>query len=121
MASVRLRELRRERNYSQQGLADLVGMKQSTVANWEIDPPEALTHLASLSRHYGVSSDYLLGIIDDPAGRRDLAADELETLRLWEALDGSQRRLVLDTMRMLLRASTPHIVGEEEGEGGEGP
>lgn len=114
MVSVRLRDLRRNRNYSQQGLADLVGMKQSTVANWEIDPPEALTHLARIASYYGVSADYLLGLVDDPAGRRDLAADELEALRLWEALDGSQRRLVLDTMRMLLRASTPHIIGGEE-------
>lgn len=118
--STRLRELRDRLGYSQEGMATSVGMAQRTYANWEKQPPEALTHLASLSRHYGVSADYLLGIIDDPAGRRDLAADELETLRLWEALDGSQRRLVLDTMRMLLRASTPHIIGGEEGEGGEG-
>jgi len=67
------------------------------------------------------SADYLLGLIDDPVGRRDLATDEAETLRLWEALDSSQRRLVLDTMRMLLRSSTPHVVGgEEEGDSGAG-
>ena len=32
--------------------------------------------LASLASHYGVSADYLLGLVDDPAGRRDLATDE---------------------------------------------
>lgn len=116
--SIRLREIREKLGYSQEGMAKPIGMTQTTYAGWEKAPPEAFERLASLSRHYGVSADYLLGIIDDPAGRRDLATDELEALRLWEALDGSQRRLVLDTMRMLLRASTPHIVGGEEGEGG---
>lgn len=89
-------------------------MAQRTYANWEKQPPEALTHLASLASHYGVSADYLLGLVDDPAGRRDLATDELEALRLWEALDPDRRRLVLDTMKALQRAATPRIVGGEE-------
>ena len=114
--ALRFRALREGRGHSQEGMATVAGVSQVTWSNWEKSPPSQFVALASLASHYGVSADYLLGLVDDPAGRRDLAADELETLRLWEALDGSQRRLVLDTMRMLLRASTPHIVGGEEGE-----
>lgn len=116
--AIRLRELRDRLGHSQDGMAVAVGMEQTAWSRWEKNPPAQLEILARIASYYGVSADYLLGLVDDPAGRRDLAANELETLRLWEALDGSQRRLVLDTMRMLLRASTPHIIGGEEGEGG---
>ena len=70
--------------------------------------------LGNLARRYRVSTDYLLGLVDDPAGRRDLETEELEALRLWEALDSGQRRLVLDTMKALQKAATPHVVGGEE-------
>jgi len=45
------------------------------------------------------------------------AADQplhTEIRQLWDELDDEQRRLVLDTMRMLAKASTPHIIGGEE-------
>lgn len=112
--AIRLRELRDRLGHSQDGMAAAVGMEQTAWSRWEKNPPAQLDILARISRHYGVSADYLLGIIDDPAGRRDLATDELEALRLWEALDPDQRRLVLDTMKALQRAATPRIVGGEE-------
>lgn len=112
--STRLKEMRDKLGYSQEGMAKAIGMTQTTYAGWEKAPPEAFERLARLAAHYHVSADYLLGIIDDPAGRRGLAADELEALRLWEALDDGQRRLVVDTMKALQKAATPRIVGEED-------
>lgn len=95
-------------------MAAAVGMEQTAWSRWEKNPPTQLDILARIARHYHVSADYLLGIIDDPAGRRGLAPDELEALRLWEALDNGQRRLVVDTMKALQKAATPHVVGGEE-------
>lgn len=95
-------------------MAHSVGMTQRTYAGWEKDPPEAFDRLARLAQHYGVSADYLLGLIDDPAGRRDLAPELQEIARIWAELDGDQRRLVLDTMKMLVKVRTPHIIGGDE-------
>jgi len=41
-------------------------MKQTTWSDWEKQPPAQFELLARIARHYGVSADYLLGIVDDP-------------------------------------------------------
>lgn len=92
----------------------MAGVSQVTWSNWEKQPPSQFEALARLASHYGVSADYLLGIVDDPEGRRGLSPEVLEILRIWGALDAGQRRLVMDTMKMLARVRTPHIIGGEE-------
>lgn len=65
---IRLRELRENEGYqSQQALADALGVAQSTVANWERgrrEPNYATT--VRLAQLLGVSTDYLLGLSDQP-------------------------------------------------------
>lgn len=59
----RLRQLRKDRNLTQQQLAELIGVKNSVISFYEvgerIPSPEVLRKLA-LALH--VTSDYLLGI-----------------------------------------------------------
>lgn len=59
----RLRQLRKDRNLTQQQLADLIGVKNSVISFYEvgerIPSPEVLRKLA-LALH--VTADYLLGI-----------------------------------------------------------
>lgn len=69
-----LRRFRDSLGYSQGGLAESVGMKQTTWSGWENNPPEALRLLVLLSDRYGVSIDYILGITDNPK-RTDSVAD----------------------------------------------
>lgn len=62
----RLKEFRDRLGYNQQGLAEVAGVRQATWSRWEKETPEQFLALARIARHYGVSADYLLGIVDDP-------------------------------------------------------
>lgn len=61
----RLRELRNEKNVSQQTLADTLKVSKSTIGYWENGDslPDAES-LAMLADFYGISADYLLGRSD---------------------------------------------------------
>ena len=58
----RIRDLRVDRNYTQQQIADYLGVKQNTYSQYEIGvlnyPLDVVSKLADL---YEVSVDYLLG------------------------------------------------------------
>lgn len=55
----KLRSLRRTRGYSQQYVADKIGMKRSTISNYEIDRRlPSLTDLKRVADFYGVGLDY---------------------------------------------------------------
>lgn len=61
----RLKELREEKGYTQKQLAEKLGINSVTYLHYEKEqrePPLAL--LADISRFYGVSVDYLLGLSD---------------------------------------------------------
>ena len=61
----RLRELRIEKNMSRKDLADLLYVNLRTISYWELGQRECnLEQLASLSKIFGVSTDYLLGLED---------------------------------------------------------
>ncbi|SMO54303.1 helix-turn-helix domain-containing protein [Melghirimyces algeriensis] len=67
--SKRLIELRKQRGWTQQDLANKLKISRSTVANYEADRKipreETLIAIANL---FNVSIDYLLGRTDDPTG-----------------------------------------------------
>ena len=67
----KLRSLRKARHYSQQFVADNIGLKRSTISNYEIDRRmPSLTDLKRIAEFYGVGLDYF-----------DLAsADEVQDL-----------------------------------------
>lgn len=61
----RLKELREEKGYTQKQLAEKLGINSVTYLHYEKEqrePPLAL--LADISRFYGVTVDYLLGLAD---------------------------------------------------------
>ncbi len=62
----RLRELRERENISQSKLASDIGTTRASVNSWElgISAPNAQS-LISLSKYFGVSVDYLLGLEDN--------------------------------------------------------
>ena len=63
--SERLKELRTECNLSQMNLANQTGISQSAIAKWELNKTEpTASALITLSRFFGESVDYLLGLID---------------------------------------------------------
>ncbi|MBR2871525.1 MAG: helix-turn-helix transcriptional regulator [Clostridia bacterium] len=62
MLSSILKELRLEKNLSQQQLAKQIGVSQKAIDFWErgINEPKA-TYIVKLADYFEVSADYLLG------------------------------------------------------------
>ena len=61
----RLKELRKERGMSQMDLALATRISQSAIAKWELDKTEpTASALITLSKYFGESVDFLLGLTD---------------------------------------------------------
>ena len=61
----RLKELRIERNITQQELGHLVNMSKMAISHWEKGHSEpSITQLIILSNYFEVSVDYLIGKSD---------------------------------------------------------
>ena len=61
----RLKELRFEKNISQMQLSLATGLSQSAIARWELGKSEpTASALIVLSKFFGESVDYLLGLED---------------------------------------------------------
>lgn len=63
----RIRDLREDRDLSQKQVAKILCCSQQVYSNYELgqrDIPTAI--LIALSKHYNVSTDYILGLTDNP-------------------------------------------------------
>lgn len=61
----RLKELRNEKELSQDDLAKQTGISRSAISAWENGSRvPAATAIITLAKFFGVSSDYLLGLED---------------------------------------------------------
>ena len=62
----RMRDLREDRDKTQQEVAAYLGTSQTMYARYERGANELpLRHLIALCRYYNVSADYLLGFTDE--------------------------------------------------------
>ena len=62
----RMRDLREDRDKTQQEIARVLGTSQTMYARYERGANELpIRHLITLCRYYGVSADYLLGLKDE--------------------------------------------------------
>ena len=95
----RIRAVRIEHGWTQQQLAEQIGVSRSAVAQWETDRAGQLRdHLGLIAKVLGVSSEFLL------IGREGQAstADELALLRLYREAVPEDRQLLLRTARRLV-------------------
>ena len=70
----RIGVIREKQSFTQQSLADVLGVPRSNVRNWENDKRELKPEMiVSLAKTFGVSADYLLGLSDNPT--RDESID----------------------------------------------
>lgn len=61
-----LKELRTDRGWSQQQLADELKICQSAIAKWELCKTEpAASMIVKLAKYFDVDSDFLLGLRDE--------------------------------------------------------
>lgn len=69
-----LRILRKQHNETQTQMAERLGVTQRTIANWEAGSRNPdLEMLKKISTIYEVTTDYLLGLTDNPQGHEQPA------------------------------------------------
>lgn len=61
----RIRELRRSTGISQEKLAEEMNVTQASISLYETGGNMPIDMLVSISKYFGVTTDYLLGISDD--------------------------------------------------------
>lgn len=87
----RLRDIRRDLGLSQESLADALGIGNRQIwryENGETQPSGDM--VAQIARVLGTSSDYLLGLVDDPSPRTlpgELSQRERAALSAWRRGD----------------------------------
>ena len=65
--AVRVKKLRKASGEQQKELAEAIGATQATISDIEnARKATSFDRLAEICRHYNVSADYLLGLIDEP-------------------------------------------------------
>ena len=74
MCKLRIRDLREDEKISQKEIADLLKTTQQQISKYENEIQEIpVRHIKTLAKYYNISSDYLLGLINEPRplyGRR---------------------------------------------------
>lgn len=84
MLGDRLRWLRSHADLSQADVAEQIGMSESQVLKWENGKAEPdAKSLRKLAGMFGVTTDYILGLTDNPRGYMDtdLSASEWAIIR----------------------------------------
>ena len=98
----RIRKVRRERGWTQDQLANAVGVSRSAVAQWETGRAGQVTaNLTRIASVLGVGVDYLMHGEDKRAPTKAGTGDELAMLRLYRECSPEDRQLLLRTARRL--------------------
>lgn len=78
MFSERLKQLREEKGYNQEYIAEYLGVKQQTYSRYENDVTEPdINTIIKLATLFDVSSDYLLGLSEIRKGNLDQLPDDI--------------------------------------------
>lgn len=86
---IRLKELRERNNYTQQTIADLLGITRAAYSNIENGKRQlGNDDLILIAQHYQVSLDYLLGITDNPDREKntELSSEEGWVISIYRGL-----------------------------------
>lgn len=107
MINRRIQDRRQKLNLTQLELAELSGLSQSQISRYEQDANEPTADaLIALARALDVSTDYLLGLMDDPRpppmSASELTALESEVISLVRGMSEDQARQALSMLKILL-------------------
>jgi len=90
--SERLKELRTKKGYSQHKLAKESGVPQTSINFYESDKRQPTVDvLIKLCKYFNVSSDYLIGLVDEPFG--DISPELKKRLTKLETLESENYSL----------------------------
>lgn len=98
----KIKDLLSDRDQKQKALAKALNLTESTLSNYITQrtevPLEVLTAIAS---YLSVTTDYLLGLTDDPAPAFPVSAEERALVNRYRALTAAQRELVEQGMELM--------------------
>ncbi len=116
-----IRKLRNEKQISQTTLANVIGKTQQTVSHMEKDRDRiSIESLITLADYFGVSTDYILGLEPEDAGRRPDSAkvgDMPEKINSFKSLVGENKKLLYQlALRLLLDSfdDDQGVIGAQE-------
>ncbi len=98
----RIRDVRKERGWTQEALATAVGVSRSAVAQWETGRSGQLSaNLSRIASSLDVGLEFLLHGIDKHAPLQAGSGDELALLRLYRECHPGDRQVLLRLARRL--------------------
>ena len=104
-------ELRKQKGYSQKKLADILGINQTAISQWERGVTTPSPNLIlKLSELYNVTTDYLLGKTEEENKRlpsiddrlNGLTDEQLELVKMLSLLDDETRSLAVAQIQLFL-------------------
>ena len=101
----RLKQARKAAGKTQKEIAGALGITESTYCGYETGKrrPDALK-IPEIARALDVSTDYLLGLVDDPTPDMPVtveAGEEKELLALFRSMTEQNRAIILATARAI--------------------
>ncbi len=113
----RLYELRKNKNISQEELAELLDVSRQSISKWENDKayPE-MTRLLFMSEYFDVSLDYLMRGIENDENKEDVTVSykAKNMLMVWNSfvsnLSDKQRKLIMVLYILLICVSIAIVV-----------
>lgn len=98
----RIKDLLTDKDTKQKALAKILNVTDDILSNYITGrttiPPEAMAGVAS---YFSVTTDYLLGLTDDPLPPFPLSAEERAMVSRYRALTGAQKELVDRGMELM--------------------
>src|ERR1700684_673295 len=102
----RIRTAREDRGWTQDQLANAVGVSRSAVAQWETGRAgQVTTNLTRIAEVLEVGVQYIMYGDDKPPPAEARLGDELALLRLYRECSSEDRQLLLRTARRLVAVS----------------
>src|SRR6476659_607438 len=104
---LRIRNVREEQGWTQDQLAEAVGVSRSAVAQWETGRAGQVTgNLTRIAAVPGTGVEFLVYGRDSRAGSQAFKGDELAMLRLYRECVADDRQLLLRMARRLVKAAS---------------
>ena len=102
-------ELLQERDISQYRLAKETGISEGNVTGWKAGRAlPSVDALIKLSKYFDVSTDYLLGLTDNPAPSSattpGISLVSPPILTLYNQLDGTHKKMAISYLEIMLTA-----------------
>ncbi len=129
----RIAHLRNQQGFTQQRVADAIGISRGAYANYEVGTrePDAET-LSKLADLYQVSTDYLLGRTDDPKGTagstsdHSISPEEREFLEwvkehvtghfFYDFHESKNKEQYMESLRLIWKLERGRKPGQKQGE-----